>query len=125
ILIEKWSQDLLSEIQPGVAAELERAKRAAVPDLLSVIPRAHHEKDFVVCRILRLDRLVHGLRPVNVLLIPETVHEHHRHLERLTGQQTIDRLIAPERVIRRMLGDLLPEPHLIQAATTSELAGGG
>ena len=87
------------------------------------MPRAHHEKHLVVVRVLRLDRLVDGDGAVDVLLIPQTVHEHHRHLQRLRREDLVHRLVAPERVVSRMLEDLPPEADLFEPATPSELAG--
>src|SRR5207302_6000064 len=70
ILSEKRRQDLLAEIERGVAAELDGPQRAAVADHLAMMPRADDEEDLVVRDILRLDRLVDGRGAVDVFLVP-------------------------------------------------------
>jgi hypothetical protein len=57
VLIEERPQDLAPERERRVAVEADRAERAAVVDLLAVVPRAHHQEHLVVRRVLRLDRL--------------------------------------------------------------------
>ena len=86
------------------------------------MPRAHHQKHLVVVGVLRLDRLVDGDGAVDVLLIPEAVDQHHRNGQRLRGELLVDRLIAPEGVVGRMLENLAPEADLLEAAPASQLA---
>ena len=38
----------LAEVQRGVAVEADRAERAAVADLLAVVPRSHDQEHLVV-----------------------------------------------------------------------------
>ena len=113
-MIEERAQDLLAEVEPGVAVKVERAERAAVADLLTVVPRAEDQKDLVVRRVLRRDRLVDGGGAVDVFLVPQAVDEHHRRLQRLLRQQLVHRLVAPEVVVAGVLDDLLPEAYLIE-----------
>ena len=121
VLVEERAQDLLAEVEGGVASESQRAERAAVPDLLAVIPRAHDQEHLVVGRVLGLERPVDGRCSVDVLLVPEAVDQHHRHAQRLRRQQPVDGLVTPEAVVARVLEELPPEAHLLQAAATSEL----
>src|SRR6185436_1812376 len=123
VLREERREDLLPEIERRIAAELDRAERAALVDLLAVMPGTDDEKDLVVRRVLRLDRFVDRRRAVDVLLIPEAVHDHHRNRERLGREDLVHRLIAPERVVRGMLEHLAPEPDLLETAPPAELAG--
>src|SRR6185295_9939830 len=113
IPVEKRAQDLAAERERGVAAELHRPDRRAVADLLAVVPRPEHQEYLVVVRVLGLERLVHRDRTVDILLVPEAVDQHHRHGERLLGEQLVDRLVTPERIIAGVRGDLVPEPDLV------------
>jgi len=102
---------------------MQRAEAARLLDLLPVIPRADRQVHAVVARVLRLEGAVHRERAVDVLLVPEPVHEHHRHRERPCRQQLVHRLLLPERVVRRVLGHLPPEAHLLEAPAPAQLAG--
>ena len=102
---------------------MDCAQRAALADLLPVIPRPEREVDHVVVRVLRLDRLVDGDRAVDVLLVPEARDQQHGHLQRLGSQDFVDRLPAPEGVVARMRHDLRPEAHLVQTAPPAKLPG--
>ena len=115
VLVEERPQDLLPERAPGVAAELQGAERAGVLDLLPVVPGPHHEEHLVVGGVLRLERLVDGDGAVDVLLIPEPVHQHHRHGQRLRREDPVDGLVAPERVVGGVIEDLPPEADLFEA----------
>ena len=103
IMIEKRSQNLLAKIESRIAVEFQRPKFAAIANLLAVMPGTHHQKHFVVLRVLRLDRFIHRDRTVDVFLIPETVDQHYRHLERFLCQELVDGVRAPECVVLRML----------------------
>ena len=122
VVIQEWTQDIAAELQPRIGAKFQRAERAAVRDFLAVMPRAHHQEYLVVGGVLRLDRVVDRDRAVDVLLIPETVDQHHRDGRRLRRQQLVHRLIAPERVVARMLEQLAPEADLLEPAAAPELA---
>ena len=50
ILIQERPQYFTPKMEPGVAAEFQRAERAAVSDFLAVKPRAQHQKNLVVAR---------------------------------------------------------------------------
>src|SRR3954464_7731902 len=108
-MIEKGQQDLTLKRPRRVALEADGAERGAVQNLLTVVPGAEDQKDFVVIRVLWLDGFVHGGRTVDVFLIPQAVDEHHGDGEWLSREHTVNRLIAPERVVARMLEDLPPE----------------
>src|ERR1700755_2508137 len=99
VLVEERAQDFASEGERRVAVEFDRAERAALPYLLTVVPRAEDEEDLVVLRVLRLDGLVDGDVAVDVLLIPEAVDEHHGNLEGLRGENLVDGLPLPEGVV--------------------------
>ena len=105
-----------------VAVELDRAERASLPDHLSVVPGSHDEKDHVVAGVLGLEHLVDRGRAVDVLLVPQAVDQHDRDLQGLLREELVDRLVPPVRVVRRMREDLPPEPELLHAAASPELA---
>ena len=124
---QERGQDLAAEEEGGVAIEAQRAERAPVGDLLAVVPRAEHQEHAVVVRVLGLEGLVDGDGAVDVLLVPQAVHEHHRDTERPRAQQLVHGLVAPEGVVGRVLQDLAPEAHLLQAVAAPHLprrAGG-
>ncbi len=120
---QKRRQNLSPKIKSRVAAEFQRPQSAGVPDLLSVMPRPHHQKHFVIPAVLRLQRLVQRRRPVNILLVPQAVYEHHRHFQRLRGKNLVHRLFLPKGVVARMLQNLAPEAHLLQPVPPPEFAG--
>src|SRR5204863_5871508 len=99
VLVKKRPQDLPAEVQPRIAAEFQSAERAAVTDLLAVMPRTHHQKYLVVRGVFRLDRLVDGDVAVDILLVPEAVHQHNGHLHRLGRQNAIHGLVTPEGIV--------------------------
>ena len=112
-MIEERSQNVLPKIERRVRVKLQSTKRAAVADLLTVVPWAHHQENFVVVRVFGFDRFVNRNRTVNVFLIPETVHQHHRNLQRFFRQQLINCLLPPERIVTRMFKQLAPETRLL------------
>jgi len=95
-MCEEWPENPPAKIKPGIAAELQRAERAGVIDLLAVMPRPHHQKYFVIAGVLRLERFVDGRRAVNVFLIPQAVHQHGRNFQRLRGENLVHGLLLPE-----------------------------
>jgi hypothetical protein len=120
-----WSrkgQDLAAEGKRRVAAEPQGAERATVVDRLSVVPGTEDEEELVPRRVLRLQRLPDGDRPVDVLLVPEGVDEHRRHREGLGGEDLVDGLFLPERVVRGVREDLPPDADLLEAARPRHLA---
>ena len=121
---EEGREDVLAEVEAGVLTEVKLAERAGVFDLLTVVPGAHHEEELVVGGVFGLDRLLDGDGAVDVLLVPERVDEQRGDGERLFGEDLVERLVAPEGVIRGMRGDLVPEADLLHAALFGELAGG-
>src|SRR5580658_6637799 len=62
IFRQERSQDVLAEIGASVAAELNGAERIGVFNFLSVMPRTHHQKNFVVVGVFGLDSFVYGHR---------------------------------------------------------------
>src|SRR2546430_2221585 len=118
-MIEKRSQNVLTKIQRGVAMKLQSAERATVGDLLTVMPWTHHQKHFVIVRVLRFDRFVNRDRSIDVFLIPETVDQHHRNLQRLFRQKFVDCLLSPKRIVARMFQQLSPEASLFQSPKLS------
>ncbi len=98
----------------GVLVPLDIAERLAVVDLLPVVPRAHRQIDHVPGGILGFQRTVHCGCTVDVLLVPQPVDEHHRHLERITAEHPVHRLRLPEGVVGRMRGKLAPETDLVE-----------
>src|SRR2546422_6778134 len=116
-MIEKWPQNMLTKIQRRVAVKLQSAKRAAVCDLLAVMPWTHNQKHFVIVRVFGFDRFVNRDRSIDIFLIPETVDQHHRHLQRLFREKSIDCLLSPKRIVARMFQQLSPEASLFQSPT--------
>src|ERR1700730_7112540 len=108
-MIQERPQDVLAEVESGVAVESQSAEPVAVVNLLAVMPGTHHQENLVVICVLRLDRLVDSNGSVDVLLVPEAVDQHYRHLQRLSCQRLVHGLVAPERVVARMLENLPPE----------------
>ena len=123
ILVQKRTQNLLPEIPSRIAVKLQSTQCAAVRDLLAVIPRPDHQEDLVVAGVLGFDRLIDGRGAVDVLLIPQTVDQHHGHRQWLCGQHLVDCLIAPKRIVTWMLEDLPPETHLFKSPSPSEFTG--
>src|ERR1700731_2090932 len=112
-MVQKWTQNFPSKIKTGIAVELKRAQRAAISDLLAVVPRSHHKKNFVIVFIFWLDRLVNGNGAINIFLVPQAIHQHDRDLERLSRQNLVHRLIAPEGVITGMSNQFTPKANLL------------
>src|SRR3546814_15353913 len=71
-------------------------------------------------RIVALERLPDRHRPIDVLLIPQAVDQHRRHRDRIRRQHLVHRLILPERIVRRVRGDLALEADLIETALLRE-----
>ena len=79
------------------------------------------QEDPVVRRVLPLERLVHGDGPVDVLLVPEPVDDHHRHGQGPVGEHPVHGLLLPEGVVGRVGQDLPPEAQLLHAAHPPQL----
>ena len=92
---EEWSKNVLAEIESAVAVEFDRAQRAAISNLLTVVPWAKHQENFIVVYIFRLDGFVNCGRSVNIFLVPKAVYQHERHLQRLVGKNFVHRLLLP------------------------------
>ncbi len=89
-----------------------------------VEPGADGEVQHVV-RIVRRERVPDGDVAVDVLLVPERVDQHGGHRERAAGgEQLVERLPLPERVVGRVRGDLAEEAELVEAAAAAEFARG-
>ena len=91
-------------------------------DLLAVAPRPEDEVHAIVAHVLGLDGLVHRDVAVDVLLVPQTVHQHHRHGQRTGREDPVHRLVPPEGVVVRVGQELAPEPHLLHAVAAAVLA---
>src|SRR5947209_13359630 len=94
----------------------------ALPNLLTMMPRTHHQIDHVIVRVLWLYSFPNGRRSINIFLVPEAVDEHHRHFQRLRGNHLVHRLVLPKFIVRRMVHYLFPKPDLVHPALTTELA---
>ena len=95
-MIEKRPQDVPPKIERRIGMKLQSTQRTAFVDLLPVMPRAHHQKDFVIAGVFRLDGFIDGNRAVDVFLVPETMDQHHGDLQRFFCQELVDGLLAPE-----------------------------
>ena len=80
ILIEERLQHVAPKLVCGVALPPERSKRVAVIVYLAVPPRPHDEKIHVVEGVFGLDRQVTVDRTPHVLLVPQALKPHRRHL---------------------------------------------
>src|ERR1041385_3092196 len=120
MLLKKWTENLAPKIERGVAAELQRAERASIVNRLPMGPRTHDQENFIIGGVLRFDGFLNRDRAVDVLLIPEAVHEHHRDFERFFGQGFIYRLFAPVKVVGRMFDDLFPKTKLFEPSFTAD-----
>src|SRR5580704_16991650 len=60
IFREERSESVLAEVSASVAAEFTGAKGIGVLNFLAVMPRAQHEKDFVIVGVFRLESFVDG-----------------------------------------------------------------
>src|SRR6266496_1133680 len=86
------------------------------------MPRTEHQEKFVVSFVFWLDSFVESDRAINIFLVPQTVHHHGRDGERFRRKYLVHRLLAPERVVIRMLYDLAPEAYLVHPTTMRESA---
>src|SRR5258708_16960885 len=123
VVIKRRPQNFPAEVEPGVAAELERAECAAITDLLTVMPRTNDQKHFVMIYIFRFDGFINGDCAVNIFLVPKAVHQHDRHFQRLGRQYFVHSLLAPESVIAGVRKQFLPKADLIQTTLAAEFAG--
>ena len=113
-----------AKILGGVAAELDGADTAAVEALLMVEPRSQHQKQIRMIGVLRFECFVERNVAVNVLLVPQTVDQHHGDRDSLPSQDLIERLVLPKRIVRRMHHDLVGEADLIETVQPRHVAGG-
>src|SRR6185312_14467159 len=120
---KKWRENVSPEVKCGIAVEFNRAEVAGFVNLLAMMPRSHHQKDFVIIRVFRFDCLVHGGRAVDVFLVPKTIHQHDGNFERLGRENLVHRLLLPEAVISRMIEQLAPEADLFETMAASKFAG--
>src|SRR5829696_157332 len=121
IVIEKRTKDVTSKRQRRIAVEFDGAECATLSNLLPVMPWPKNQEDLVVVRVFRLDGLVHRDVAVDVFLVPQTMHEHHRNLQWLRREDFVDSLVAPVSVVTRMLEYLAPEADLFESATATKL----
>ncbi len=113
---------MLLEICAAIGAKLERAQRTGVFDFLSVMPRTQHKKNFVVVGVFGFDGLVHRWSSIDIFLIPQAVHQHDRNFQRLTGENSVHGLLAPERVVAGMVKNFSPEAHLFKTVPAAQFA---
>src|SRR6266496_1597113 len=123
-MIQKRAEDLLAKIEASIAGEFQRPQSAAVPDFLTVMPWAHHQKYLVVACVLWLDRFVECECAVDVFLVPKAVDEHYRNFERVRGKNLVHGLLLPPRIVTRMLEQFAPESDLFDPVPTTEFSGG-
>ena len=123
IAVEERQQHVAPPLCRRVAIPVEHAQRRAVIIGLAVPPRPHDEEVFVVVLVLAFHRRVAVDRTPHVLLVPQPLQPHRRHLEWRVRHGFVECLLAPELVVGRMLGDLAPETELVESRRAREISG--
>ncbi len=116
VLVEERLQHVAAELQRGIAVELQRTQRGAAAIDLTMPPRPHHQIVAVVVGVARLHRRVAVDRTPHVFLIPQALQPHRRHFQRGARHDLVQRLELPERIVSRVLGELVPPRQLLQAS---------
>ena len=124
IVIQKRPQHVLAEPERGVTAEAQIAPRELPSsNLPGRDTRAPSPGKPCCCSCPSARWPCRQPGSVDVFLIPEPVHEHDRHVQRLPCQNFVHGLIAPEGIVARMLDQLAPEADLIHTMTPPQLPG--
>ncbi len=123
VLVEERLEYITAELQRGIAIELQRAQFAAAVVHLAVPPRPHHQVIAVVAAVAPFHCLVGMVGTPHVLLVPQALQPHGRHLQRCFRHHRIQRLALPEPVIGRMLNQLLPPGQLVHTGEARVVAG--
>nr|GEU28205.1 hypothetical protein [Tanacetum cinerariifolium] len=123
VLVEERHHVVAPELERRIARELERAQVRAVVIDAAVAPRAHHQVIPVIGLILRLHCRVRGVGAVDILLVPVADHCHGGYLERLFGQDLVERLVLPVAVVGGMLEQLAREIEPVEAELPGVVAG--
>ena len=76
-------------------------------------------QEYLAIGIVWLDRAIYRHGSVDVFRVPKRVHQEGRHRDWFLGQDLVDRLILPERIVSRMFRDFAPESHLVQPALSA------
>src|SRR5258708_15778557 len=84
-----------------------------------VKPWPQHHEYFVVVSIFWLNRCEDMDSTIDIFLIPKTADQHHWRRDRLLGQELIDGLPLPKRIICRVRFNLSIKAHLIQTMPAS------
>ena len=108
-------------MQRSICIKFKRAERATVTNCLAMPPWTYRQKKLVVAGIFWFQRLINRNRAIAILLIPQAMHQQRGHDEWLGGENFINGLIFPERVIARMGQQLAPESDLLQTALATKL----
>ena len=122
VLIEERLQNIAAKLQRGVAIPFQRSQIVGVGVHLAVPPRTHHQV-VVIGLAFGLQREVGLNRAPHVLLVPQTLNPHGRHLRRLRRHQLVQGLPLPERIVGRVLDHLLRPRKLIQTVQARVGAG--
>src|SRR6185312_5343452 len=109
VMIQERSQNFAAEIKSRITGKLEGSQSAGIFNFLAMMPGTYDQEYFVIVRVFGLDSLIHGHGAVDVFLVPETVHQHYGDFEGLPGQNFVNGLVTPERVIARVFQNLAPE----------------
>ena len=123
VLVEERLQHVAAELQRGIAVPLQRTERRAVVVHLAVPPRAHDQVVAVVAGVARFHRLVAVDRAPHVLLVPQALQPHGRHLQRGFRHDLVQRLLLPESVVGRVLADFAPPRQLFEPGRARVVAG--
>jgi len=73
---EEWAKNFLTEVEAGVASEMQCAEGARVFNFLAVVPRAENEEKLVVSRVFGLESFVESGSAIDIFLVPKAVHQH-------------------------------------------------
>src|SRR5215469_4184224 len=113
MLSQKWRQNIFAEIAAGITAEFKRAERTGIVNFLPVMPWPHHQEQFVVVRVFRLESSVDRGGSVDVFLVPQAVDEHGWDFQRLRREDFVHCLLLPPRIVAGMLQQFAPESNLL------------
>ncbi len=120
--VEERDQHVLAEVAGGVALPLQRPQVFSRAVNLAMVPRPHDQ--VVVARhALGLQRLPGVDGAVHVLLVPQALQPHGRHVRRMRRDDLVQRLALPEGVIGRVRRQVVPETQLFEAVGLGPIAG--
>src|SRR6202140_4709595 len=122
IMIQKRPQHMQPEILGRVAAKANLPDRAAVEPFLVMEPGTDDQIKIGTIGMLRPERFVKSNIAVNILLVPQAVHQHDGYRDASFGEDLIQRLLLPEGVIGWVGHDLGSEAYLLETVQPRHVA---